>query len=322
MAITTQQIHDTADQLSADGIKPTLANVRKALGGGSFTTISEAMKDWHSHNEEEQQLQSIELPSGIDERLQALGSEMWQAAIDIANQRLQAEREALATAQAVSQATADEAQEAVKLLEAEQAELLDQLDNAASESDRLTKQLEDKEKEYQNKYKELLGKLEQSNHFLSSTQHELDLERERKLSLDAKMDEEKQQNKLLLNEYSRLQTELAKSSQQLESKSEKVVELKEEIAKNVDKNQELQDELKKEKIENAKLVGIISELRFALKEARAELKLSDGNLKDAEVTIQLQSSEISKLKKENAPDQKRLTSKKRTQQKSSEAEKE
>ena len=44
MAITTQQIHAIADQLHEQGIKPTLAEVRKALGGGSFTTISEAMK--------------------------------------------------------------------------------------------------------------------------------------------------------------------------------------------------------------------------------------------------------------------------------------
>ena len=44
MALTIQQVHNTADQLQEQGIKPTLAEVRKALGGGSFTTISEAMK--------------------------------------------------------------------------------------------------------------------------------------------------------------------------------------------------------------------------------------------------------------------------------------
>ena len=33
MAITTQQIHAIADQLHEQGIKPTLAEVRKALGG-------------------------------------------------------------------------------------------------------------------------------------------------------------------------------------------------------------------------------------------------------------------------------------------------
>ena len=43
MAVTREQIFAVADELDAAGQKPTLAAVRKALGGGSFTTISEAM---------------------------------------------------------------------------------------------------------------------------------------------------------------------------------------------------------------------------------------------------------------------------------------
>jgi hypothetical protein len=37
----------------------------------------------------------VDLPSGITERLQTLGANMWQTAIDIANYRLSKEREAL-----------------------------------------------------------------------------------------------------------------------------------------------------------------------------------------------------------------------------------
>ena len=95
MAITIQQIHATADQLQEQGIKPTLAEVRKILGGGSFTTISEAMKSWRQDNQEEEQLRQVVLPSGITERLQSLGADMWQTAIDMANDRLIKEREAL-----------------------------------------------------------------------------------------------------------------------------------------------------------------------------------------------------------------------------------
>ena len=104
MAITTPQIHATAEQLQEQGIKPTLAEVRKALGGGSFTTISEAMKSWRQDNQEEEQLRQVELPSGIAERLQALGADMWQTAIDIANDRLVKEREALESIKAKAQA--------------------------------------------------------------------------------------------------------------------------------------------------------------------------------------------------------------------------
>ena len=132
MAITTQQIHAIADQLHEQGIKPTLAEVRKALGGGSFTTISEAMKSWRQDNQQEEQLRQVELPSSIAERLQTLGADMWQTAIDIANDRLVKEREALESIKAKSQAETDEAQEAVKTLESEQTDLLGQLDEVAA----------------------------------------------------------------------------------------------------------------------------------------------------------------------------------------------
>ena len=117
MALTIQQVHNTADQLQEQGIKPTLAEVRKALGGGSFTTISEAMKSWRQDNQQEEQLRQVELPSSIAERLQTLGADMWQTAIDIANDRLVKEREALDGIKAKAQAETDEAQEAVKTLE-------------------------------------------------------------------------------------------------------------------------------------------------------------------------------------------------------------
>ena len=132
MALTIQQVHNTADQLQGQGIKPTLAEVRKALGGGSFTTISEAMKSWRQDNQEEAQLRQVELPSGITERLQTLGADMWQTAIDIANDRLVKDREALESIKAKAQAETDEAQEAVKTLESEQADLLVQLDEVTA----------------------------------------------------------------------------------------------------------------------------------------------------------------------------------------------
>jgi hypothetical protein len=59
MTLTTQDIHATADTLAEQGVKPTLAEVRKALGGGSFTTISDAMKSWRQEQKTEQQLQLV-----------------------------------------------------------------------------------------------------------------------------------------------------------------------------------------------------------------------------------------------------------------------
>jgi hypothetical protein len=46
MAFSKDDIFKAADTLDAAGQSPTLAAVRKALGGGSFTTISEPLNEW------------------------------------------------------------------------------------------------------------------------------------------------------------------------------------------------------------------------------------------------------------------------------------
>ena len=166
MALTIQQVHSTADQLQEQGIKPTLAEVRKALGGGSFTTISEAMKSWRQDNQEEAQLRQVELPSGITERLQTLGADMWQTAVDIANDRLVKDREALESIKAKAQAETDEAQEAVKTLEGEQADLLVQLDEVTATAETKAKAAEQATAE-RDRFKQTLA----------DTQHQLELER-------------------------------------------------------------------------------------------------------------------------------------------------
>lgn len=135
MALTTQQIHQKADELHEQGIKPTLANVRTALGGGSFTTISDAMQSWREEHKEEQQLQQVDLPSGITERLHTLGADVWRTAIEIANDRLAKERDALEIIKAKAQQEVEEHKESVRTLEEEQAELLKQLDELTNKAD-------------------------------------------------------------------------------------------------------------------------------------------------------------------------------------------
>lgn len=51
MAISIEDVYSVADRLFESGQQPTLAAVRSALGGGSFTTISEAMKSWRSRQQ-------------------------------------------------------------------------------------------------------------------------------------------------------------------------------------------------------------------------------------------------------------------------------
>ena len=98
MAITREQIFAVADEIDAAGQNATLAAVRKALGGGSFTTISEGMTEWKARKAARETPLREPAPSMVAERLTELGAELWSAALELANARLDSEREALEVA--------------------------------------------------------------------------------------------------------------------------------------------------------------------------------------------------------------------------------
>ena len=116
MAITTQDIHAAADRLAAEGQQPTLAAVRSALGGGSFTTISEAMKVWKAAQQSVIAPIREAAPAAVAERMAEVAGEVWSIAQGMANDRLASEREAL-----------DAARQEMEQAQAEAAELADQL---------------------------------------------------------------------------------------------------------------------------------------------------------------------------------------------------
>ena len=98
MAITRDQIFAVADEIDAAGQNATLAAVRKALGGGSFTTISEGMTEWKTRKAARETPLREPAPVMVGERLAELGTEIWSAALELANGRLDSEREALEAA--------------------------------------------------------------------------------------------------------------------------------------------------------------------------------------------------------------------------------
>jgi chromosome segregation ATPase len=109
MAITTEQIWAAADALDAAGLPPTLAAVRKAVGGGSFTTISEAMAQWRASKADKSTPLREPAPPLVMERLAEVGADIWAAALDLANARLNSEREALEAARTELEASRLEA---------------------------------------------------------------------------------------------------------------------------------------------------------------------------------------------------------------------
>jgi chromosome segregation ATPase len=93
MAITQHDVFAAADRIVADGGNPTLAAVRKALGGGSFTTISEWMTDWKTLRQAP--IVREPAPTLIAEQSAAFAAELWHKAQELANARMSSERDAL-----------------------------------------------------------------------------------------------------------------------------------------------------------------------------------------------------------------------------------
>jgi len=119
VALTRETIWETADHLTAAGQSPTLAAIRRALGGGSFTTISEAMTEWHAKRRQAAVPIREPVPAEIAERTREFGESIWAAALELANARLAAEREGFERQRTELAAAREEAAQAADHLSAE-----------------------------------------------------------------------------------------------------------------------------------------------------------------------------------------------------------
>ncbi|MGD9662326.1 MAG: DNA-binding protein [Porticoccaceae bacterium] len=119
--INIESVSAAADALLEQGQKPTLANVRSALGGGSFSTISPLLKEWKESQRTEEAVAPLidPAPEEITSQVQSMASHIWQAAMNLANARLQQEREALDATRTALEAERDEAAELADLLNAD-----------------------------------------------------------------------------------------------------------------------------------------------------------------------------------------------------------
>ena len=106
-----QEIWAAADALVEAGERPTLAAVRKAVGGGSFTTISEAMAEWRIRQVLAEPVPEP-APIAVSQHAAVLAAELWAQAQAIAHERLQDDRNTL---EAAREDMARERAEAVEL---------------------------------------------------------------------------------------------------------------------------------------------------------------------------------------------------------------
>jgi chromosome segregation ATPase len=97
MTITRDQIYAVANTLNSQGTRPTLAAIRRLLGAGSFTTISEALNEWKMLQSKEAASNQIKEapPESFGSQLQAFGASLWSDALALASARFKADRDAM-----------------------------------------------------------------------------------------------------------------------------------------------------------------------------------------------------------------------------------
>ena len=142
MAITPEQIVETAETLVERGESATLAAVRRELGGGSYTTISEALRGWRERRRANQErTKAVQVPAKVREALARAGVLVWTAATEEHAARLAAEREAL---EKERERFATERREAVELAD----QVSRELDEIRNERDRTAQALAEERRDH------------------------------------------------------------------------------------------------------------------------------------------------------------------------------
>lgn len=93
--VTRESVFAAADALQAAGEKTTLVAVRKRLGGGSYSTITEHMAEWKKQQTAKAAEGAEPPPQALADKLAVFGADVWKQALDLANGRLSAERATL-----------------------------------------------------------------------------------------------------------------------------------------------------------------------------------------------------------------------------------
>ena len=264
MAITREQILETASKLAEQGIKPTQTNVRESLGGGSFTTISEVLREWRQEQDQTAQLSQVVIPSDITDRTQVLIAQVWETAQTLANDRLVKEREALEHKEALINAEIDESNKIIETLENEQAELTAQLDTLTNDNSLLN------------------GKNNELESFNNSLNTQLTTEKARSYQLQGRLDEQ-------TAKIEALTAELATATANATTAQVQATE----HAQRADK---ATAELKTLSIENAKLIGKSDTLAEQL--TKAEALNSTYTEQINKLTAQV--AKLEQIEKENA----------------------
>ena len=122
---------ETAENLIANGEKPTISNIRKAMGGGSPNDVSEWMREFRHQQQQMAIAKQVPIPESILEQANTqtnqLLNQIWDTARSIANEKLSKERQALNNEREEFEAEISESLEQAESLYNENTTLKEQL---------------------------------------------------------------------------------------------------------------------------------------------------------------------------------------------------
>lgn len=169
--ITYDDVQRAVDTLLKQQEAPSVQKIREVLGTGSFTTISEHLREWRSRREERR---DVPPPQGMPAELVSLAEELWTkaqeaAAENLAHYRQEADRNVEAALEKVATAhrRAEDAEQRESALAAHLSSVEARLQEAASEAAHLTsakqglEELLTKERERRSQQQDQLERLQQ-----------------------------------------------------------------------------------------------------------------------------------------------------------------
>lgn len=137
--ISREDVFNAANDLVANDQRPTILAVHKLIGRGSFTTISNYLKQWESeHTVESSAHLDVDLPEVIASDAQVFVKRLWSIATNHADAQIQHERDALRQREGEVQ---EEMKQAVDMAN-ESADRIEQLEEQATAQERAYKELE------------------------------------------------------------------------------------------------------------------------------------------------------------------------------------
>lgn len=226
MAITKKDIWKAADEVETTGQAPTLVVIRKVLGGGSFTTISEAMKEWRVKRARETQPPPLVLPESMAEASRQWLAEIWKEAKQATYAEVESERAALDGIRREMEAStleatklADQMQQEIEALTADNERIQEALIKA---QDRIAKM--DKEASAQDQ------RLDAARERITDLEKRLEGSASRTTELERENAAQRQQLEDTASQNNELNRQLEASQQRERSALEQAAELKGKLA--------------------------------------------------------------------------------------------